>query len=563
MRMIGRTVNGNRGVPSWLAVAGIALTLAGCFQPTSPSARARAGANRRESKQESPARELAAGKTVESVLSAQELYSRHCGACHGEQGDGKGIAAVYLFPKPRDFTSGRFRLVSTDNSVPSRDDVLAVLTRGMPGSSMPSWTHLPQADREKLAEHVLRLLADGARARYIKALQEQEGMSDEDLQQAETQADIEQFVKSKTTAGALSNVPKLVDADAAAVARGRELYTRQSCHSCHGNEGKGDGVQKMIDDDGMPTRPRDLTRGIFKGGHDVASLYRRVAFGMPGTPMPNSPNLQPDQIVDLAHFLRSLSTEASRQAAIISRRQLTAVRVKKLPREGDATEWDKVPATAIAVIPLWWRDDAAIEAQLQCAHDGKDLAIRLTWPDSTQSDSAVYPDEFEDMAAVQLFHGANEPFLGMGASDAKLDLWQWRGGASRHVGDLSQLDEYPFDTPAYDKFLRGAPAPDFLTARVAGNPLTGREPGGSSLTASGLGSVTFRPKASQMVHASGRWSDGGWRVELRRPLVVNEEDGLTLAAGSSYSIALAIWDGAFHDRASQKQISIWNDLRVE
>ncbi|MEK6238012.1 MAG: c-type cytochrome, partial [Planctomycetales bacterium] len=85
-----------------------------------------------------------------------KLYVQHCAACHGEKGDGKGLAAAYLFPKPRDFSSG-FRLVSTNNATPSPADVEAVLTRGMPGSAMPPWAHLSAQDRAALAEEVLRL----------------------------------------------------------------------------------------------------------------------------------------------------------------------------------------------------------------------------------------------------------------------------------------------------------------------------------------------------------------------------------------------------------------------
>src|SRR5262245_49349468 len=69
-------------------------------------------------------------------------YTQHCAACHGPKGDGKGIAAQYLFPKPRDFRAGRFRLVSTSNNVPTPEDIRTVLRRGMPGSSMPPWPKL-------------------------------------------------------------------------------------------------------------------------------------------------------------------------------------------------------------------------------------------------------------------------------------------------------------------------------------------------------------------------------------------------------------------------------------
>src|SRR5262245_9870295 len=72
------------------------------------------------------AENVAASTVPVSKQSADErgaaLYAQHCAACHGERGDGKGLAARFLFPKPRDFRSGRFRLVSTSNGIPTEAD---------------------------------------------------------------------------------------------------------------------------------------------------------------------------------------------------------------------------------------------------------------------------------------------------------------------------------------------------------------------------------------------------------------------------------------------------------
>ena len=102
------------------------------------------------------------------------------------------------------------------------------------------------------------------------------------------QAEIAAYAKQAVTPGKPAAVPAIGPPDAVALARGKEHYAKQGCISCHGAEGKGDGVKQMIDDEGFPTRPRDLTRGIFKGGYDPASLFLRVARGMPGTPMPSA-----------------------------------------------------------------------------------------------------------------------------------------------------------------------------------------------------------------------------------------------------------------------------------
>lgn len=61
---------------------------------------------------------------IASAKSGRDLYVQHCAACHG--GNGRGVAAAYLFPKPRDLRAGRFRLVSTANNVPTPEDLDAM-----------------------------------------------------------------------------------------------------------------------------------------------------------------------------------------------------------------------------------------------------------------------------------------------------------------------------------------------------------------------------------------------------------------------------------------------------
>lgn len=501
-------------------------------------------------------------KSAAASATGEALYAQHCAACHGDNGNGSGRAAVFLYPKPRDFRGGRFKLISASNNVPTAADIAAVLVRGMPGSSMPSWAHLPESQRALLVEEVLRCFRDGAKERYVNSLRNDEGLSDEELASEETQQDIADTVAAMTTPEAPCDVPPLGEGGAEAIARGKELYVKQSCHSCHGNEGRGDGVQQMIDENGLATRPRDLTQGIFKGGHDAASLYRRLYLGMPGTPMPGSETLTGEQLVDVVHFLRSLSTEAQRNGAVLARRKLTAQRVERAPSDPSDEAWRSVAATSVQLMPLWWRDGEHL-VEAAAVHDGAAIAIRLTWKDGTENNAAVRPDEFEDMAALQIHAGADEPFLGMGAASTPLNLWQWRAGAAATGAEDQLADDYPFDTEEYRRLAGAKPLPDFLTARAGGNPLATRETSASNLVAGGHGSLTFRPKASQVVKAKAAWSDGTWSVVFYRPLNVVDGEDVTLASGDRVSIAFALWDGEMHDRAAQKKISIWNDLTLQ
>src|SRR5262249_55037935 len=82
--------------------------------------------------------------------SGKELFVNYCAACHGENGDGNGSAARFLYPRPRNFGEAQFRIVSTANNMPSDKDLSHVLNHGMPGSAMFSFGHLSESDKAAL-----------------------------------------------------------------------------------------------------------------------------------------------------------------------------------------------------------------------------------------------------------------------------------------------------------------------------------------------------------------------------------------------------------------------------
>ncbi len=513
----------------------------------------------------------------------RSLYLKHCAACHGDRGDGQGIAAAFLFPKPRDFRSGRFRLVSTSGGVPTREDLDAVLKRGMPGSAMPPWYFLNDDDRSALIDEVMRLFRVGLRESYIARYQEEEDLSDEELAEElkdpDFQAEISEFVASRSTPGELTEVPPLGEPTAETIALGKELYVKQGCVSCHGEKGVGDGVKKMIDDEGFPTAPRDFTRGIFKGGHDPVSLYRRTAFGMRGTPMPATVNLKPSEIAAIVHWMRSLSDEATREAAVVRRKQIEVVRVEKIPAgfPFDDPVWDASSATKLQVIPVWWRNDASIGLRVEAIHDGSELVFRLRWNDATWNKTSHKTDSFPDAIAIQLTRGGDEPFLGMGSAESPVDIWYCNADrqarlALEKVYPRIMVGSYPFSergvsAATYDREgTKDAKQPLVsLPAVAAGNSITPVEgvPAAASLEAAGPRTLTFRPRVSWKVVSQGRWQDGTWTAIFRRPLQVSSEEGVTATPGATQSVAFAVWDGAHRDRNGQKLITIWNDLHLQ
>ena len=99
------------------------------------------------------------------------------------------------------------------------------------------------------------------------------------------------------------------------IARGEELFvsvTGANCAACHGPGGKGDGpaAYDFKDEWGYPVKPRDLTRGVFRAGSEAADLYRSIATGITGTPMPSyASSIEPEDIWSLVHFIQNLRVD--------------------------------------------------------------------------------------------------------------------------------------------------------------------------------------------------------------------------------------------------------------
>jgi cytochrome c len=201
------------------------------------------------------------------------LYARLCAPCHGVDGRGDGEGAYLLVTPPRNFHTARYRLVSTWTHRPTDDDLFETITRGIPGTPMPSWASLPEADRRALVG-------------IIKGFADQPWASP---------APDDVIVVPTEPSGAASDP-----------GRGAALY-RDACATCHGPNGHGDGRSDLRDDDGSPIRPRDFSRGAFKGERVPSALYRRIVAGMPGTPMPAHAWAYGDDAWFLVRYVLSLA----------------------------------------------------------------------------------------------------------------------------------------------------------------------------------------------------------------------------------------------------------------
>ncbi len=297
------------------------------------------------------------------------LYRQHCSTCHGVVGNGRGTTAALLDPYPRDYRMGKFKFKDTTRSAkPLRADLTYAIKQGVAGTAMKPIPELSDEDIQVLVDYVIYLSWRGEFERAMLteggeiAFEEGESLFNETadgfadqlkfaedtlLEIADSWIEAEERVKDvpepaeipvpATIEELLAELSKDGDTPIKqSVAKGKELFESEvaACAKCHGKEGRGDGPQQDYDDwtkewtlrigidpndsaaqvpliarGALPPRkivPRDFRQGLFRGGAEPAHIYRRIAAGIDGTPMPAA-TVPPEDIWHLVNFVRSMA----------------------------------------------------------------------------------------------------------------------------------------------------------------------------------------------------------------------------------------------------------------
>lgn len=465
---------------------------------------------------------LAAGLlSVAAVPDGKQLFTQHCASCHGPQGTGDGPAARYVYPKPRDFTRGTFKVRSTpDGTMPMDEDLLTTLARGMPGSAMPSFAYLTEGEHKALVEHVKTLVKR----------------------------------KSDTPPQPIA-VGQEPPVTPITIAEGKQLYAKMQCFKCHGETGKGDGpsAKTLKDSWNYPITVRDFTTGIYLGGPTDRDLYLRFTAGMTGTPMPSfQEQLTDEQRWYLVHYVQSLR---------VPHEEFTPPEDSVIIATRGAI--DKATDYQIPVMALWPCPHPLQGVHVKAAHNGKQLAISLEWDAPEPSYAAVGQQQFRDGAAVQFSLTRAFTFLGMGDKDNPVNVWHWKSDWQADV-DGRRTD---VDTEHANMYVEMYPRtePIFITARAAGNLLAAdkRTSPVEDLNAVGFGSLTAQPATEQNVTGNGVWKDGKWRVVFIRDLTSKDTGDEQFKPGDTTPVSFAVWAGEHGDRNGQKAVSTWFKLKLE
>ncbi len=334
----------------------------------------------------------------EDIEAGKTLYLDRCSQCHGEEGDGNGVMADRLDPRPRDFRRGIYKIrTTTQGELPTDLDLFRIVGNGMPGTSMPAW-------HDHLSEDQIWQLAH-----YIKTF----SIDFEDYP-----AEQEFVLEGK------------IEATPESIARGQEVYEKAECAKCHGAGGRGDGPSAATLEDEWEFRiyPADLTQPWnLRGGSSVEDLYRTVTTGVNGTPMPSfSDAWNAEDLWNLANYLHSLGREPEWGEIV------RGTKTESVPVEPFDEVWDRAPTVDIRLAGQIIQDPRLFNPSVQsltvqALFDQQQLALLLTWNDKFENKGQDQnpSDRVSTLFSARELEGGKKPYFLMGDRRNPVDSWRW------------------------------------------------------------------------------------------------------------------------------------------
>jgi mono/diheme cytochrome c family protein len=467
--------------------------------------------------------------------SGKKLYGRYCSQCHGESGDGEGYATPHLSPKPRNFTTGKYKIRTTPTgALPTHQDLVNIIRRGMPYTSMPAWPTLTDQEVSDLAYFVASFSPEFAKA---------------------------------------ENIPKPVSFPSApkvtkeSVELGKKLYEETGCVKCHGTLGRGDGASAptLKDDWGNPIRPADLAQSwTFRGGSTREDIYRAMSTGLNGTPMPGFGDdaLKPEQKWAITDFIDSLSGtngQPGYSSLLVAKHVQDPIDLAKGAANFASAPVARFPIVGQIMEPGRSFHPPATSAMVQAVYDGESIAFLVRWHDMSadktgkNGPSLPVPIEEEEAApaaaaAAPEPGAAADPFAEPSAAAAAAPVSEFSDAVAIQIPSAVPTSA----RKPYFIFGDGQNSVDlwfFDLAKPAPLQFTGK--GSADIAANDTGEVT----------GAASYDQGEWSVIFKRP--VRPAAGAKFTPGEFLPIAISVWDGLSRERGNRRGLTLWNSIYVE
>jgi len=511
-----------------------------------------------------------------STLQAQELgseqqraegkllYDKFCAQCHGLTGDGFGYAEHRVKPKPRDFTSGKYKFRTTPSGMmPTDDDIRKVIRDGLPYTSMPAWpsNEWPGFTDQQVQEIIY----------YLKTFSE-------DFQNPDKYQDPIQ----------IPTPPALTDES---VTRGRAAYETQGCKACHGDLGRGDGLSAPLlkDDWGDHARPADMTMPwAYRGGATRTDIYRTFSTGVNGTPMPSyAETLQDADRWDLTDYIYSLAEDGEEpEYANLLLVQYVEDELELANAEllFEAAPNARFPLVGQIVEPGRNFYPSATSLRVQAVYNRNEIAFRVRWNDmraetgGSNSPSLEVPPWDEDNPVQQRAGTGGDEEGGLwGDEEVEGDVWGdaeveedagdfWgegeddAGAAAAGTGGFS--DSVALQFPS--KMPGGIAKPYFIFGDTENSVdlwFVDLAKGQALQQFVGRGSASLTPAETDEFEVISSYDSGEWTVLFKRD--IRSTGNISFEQDGYVPVAFSVWDGFNNERGNKRALSAWMFLYVQ
>jgi hypothetical protein len=243
-----------------------------------------------------------------------------------------------------------------------------------------------------------------------------------------------------------------------------------------------------------------------------------------------------EQLWGLAHYVRELGGEAPRVREVVA-----AARAEDaLPTTVDDAAWEDaqrfwIPLAGQIIQEPRWFAPAVTGVWVQGLHDGRELALRVSWNDRSESPDTAWAG--------------------------------WRDQVSGIMAPLPGDDAPPAAAPASDALAVWFPPPDardrpYFLMGGERNPVRvwhwDSRVGVTEARGLGLGNLEPLPDGAGGLQGQAVFDQGEWRLLLRRPLAVADSAAAPLLpVGQPVPMAFMVWDGDNGEAATRGAISSW------
>lgn len=254
--------------------------------------------------------------------------------------------------------------------------------------------------------------------------------------------------------------------------------------------------------------------------------------------------------------------------------EVVTVPARTVPASPADAQWDAAPEHLAKLLlqdlvdPRLMKPSTA-EVRVRSLHNGSDLAFRLEWLDTTQSDMPG-PSRFLDGCAIQIPRRIEpnppDPQMGQAGRPVEISFWRadWQASVNgrkdtiREIYPNAAVDHYPFEAKSLEpgSAAQKEMATRYAPSQAVGNRRIGpRESPVEEMVAEGPG--TLSPSSGGLARGSGVRTKDGWAVVLARKL----PEGL--APNTRTQIAFAVWEGSAQEAGSRKMRTGWIPLAMK